>query len=42
MKKAIKEIKALYKTLSGKTAKWKIELWGMVQTSKLFFGHSVC
>lgn len=31
------ELEALYETLSGKTAKWPIELWDMIQTTEITF-----
>jgi len=31
------ELEALYETLSGKTSKWPIELWDMVQTTEITF-----
>jgi len=31
------ELEALYETLSGKTAKWPIELWDMMQTTEITF-----
>jgi len=31
------ELEALYETLSGKTSKWPIELWDMIQTTEITF-----
>lgn len=31
------ELEALYETLSGKTTKWPIELWDMIQTTEITF-----
>jgi len=33
----LEELAALYDTLSGKTDKWPIELWDMVQTTEASF-----